>query len=67
MIVLSCQKLSKSFGVNHVLQDVSFVLQTGQRLGLVGVNGSGKSTLLRVLTGDTKYYLNSSQISKKVI
>lgn len=52
MIVLSCQRLSKSFGVNHVLEDVSFVLQTGQRLGLVGVNGSGKSTLLRVLTGE---------------
>lgn len=52
MIVLSCQRLSKSFGVNHVLEDVSFVLQEGQRLGLVGVNGSGKSTLLRILTGE---------------
>lgn len=54
MIVLSAQHIKKSFGVNQVLKDVSFVLQTGQRLGLVGVNGSGKSTLLRILTGDLR-------------
>lgn len=52
MIVLSCQHVSKSFGADRVLEDVSFTLQTGQRLGLVGVNGSGKSTLLRILTGE---------------
>lgn len=52
MIVLSAQNVSKAFGVHQVLKDVSFVLQTGQRMGLVGVNGSGKSTLLRLITGE---------------
>lgn len=52
MIVLSAQQVSKAFGVHQVLKDVSFVLQTGQRMGLVGVNGSGKSTLLRLITGE---------------
>ncbi len=46
------QHVQKAFGVNVVLRDVSFTLQDGQRMGLVGVNGSGKTTLLRILTGE---------------
>ncbi|MBQ4639587.1 MAG: ABC-F family ATP-binding cassette domain-containing protein [Clostridia bacterium] len=51
MIVLSVQNLQKAFGGNHVLKNVSFVLQDRQRMGLVGVNGCGKSTLLKILAG----------------
>ena len=51
MIVLSAQNVSKSFGVNTVLKDVSFTIQQGDRIGLVGVNGCGKSTLMRILAG----------------
>ena len=51
MIVLSAQNVSKSFGVNAVLKDVSFTIQQGDRIGLVGVNGCGKSTLMRILAG----------------
>ena len=51
MIILSVQNLQKAFGGNHVLKDVSFVLQDHQRMGLVGVNGCGKSTLLKILAG----------------
>ncbi len=51
MILLSMQDIRKSFGTNEVLRGASLILQTGQRLGLVGVNGSGKSTLLRILAG----------------
>ena len=39
MIVLSAQNVAKAFGVNVVLKDVSFTLQQGDRIGLVGVNG----------------------------
>ncbi len=42
MIILSLAHIQKSFGANTVLKDVSLTLQSGQRLGLVGVNGSGK-------------------------
>ena len=52
MIVLAVQHLTKSFGGHEVLKDVSFTLQQGDRLGLVGVNGCGKSTLLRILAGE---------------
>ena len=51
MIVLSAQNIAKSFGVNAVLKDVSFTIQQGDRIGLVGVNGCGKSTLMRIIAG----------------
>ncbi len=51
MIVLSAQNVAKSFGVNAVLKDVSFTIQQGDRIGLVGVNGCGKSTLMRIIAG----------------
>ena len=51
MIVLSAQNVAKSFGVNAVLKDISFTLQQGDRIGLVGVNGCGKSTLMRIIAG----------------
>ncbi len=51
MILLSLQGVTKSFGTNEVLRDASFVLQDGQRMGLVGVNGCGKSTLMKIIAG----------------
>ncbi len=51
MILLSLQGIKKSFGTNEVLRDVSFTLQDGDRMALVGVNGSGKSTLMKIIAG----------------
>ena len=51
MIVLSAQNVAKSFGINTVLKNISFTLQHGDRMGLVGVNGCGKSTLMRIIAG----------------
>ena len=52
MILISVQDLEKSFGIHEVLRGVSFSLQKGEKMGLVGVNGCGKSTLMRILTGE---------------
>ena len=52
MILLTLQNITKSFGLNTVLKDVSLTLQQGQRMGLIGVNGSGKSTLFNIITGE---------------
>ncbi len=41
--------LSKSFGANHVLEDVNFSIRRSERIALIGPNGSGKSTLLKIL------------------
>jgi ATP-binding cassette subfamily F protein uup len=50
-LLLSAQKLSKSYGLRPLFTDVSFELKEGDRLGLIGPNGSGKSSLLKVLLG----------------
>ena len=51
MIILAAQGVKKSFGAHEVLKDVTFTLQNGERMGLVGVNGSGKSTLMKIIAG----------------
>lgn len=52
MILISVQNVKKSFGINEVLKDITFSLQKGEKMGLVGVNGCGKTTLMRLLTGE---------------
>jgi ATP-binding cassette subfamily F protein 3 len=49
--MLTAHHLSKSYGIQPILQDVSFSISTGERLGLVGPNGCGKTTLMRLLVG----------------
>lgn len=50
--MLHVNSVSKSYGADPVLSDVSFALNPGERAGLVGPNGSGKSTLLRLIAGE---------------
>jgi ATP-binding cassette subfamily F protein 3 len=51
-MMLSVQGIAKSYGVETVLDEVSFVVNAGERVGLVGPNGCGKSTLLRIIAGE---------------
>src|SRR5690606_34155431 len=50
-LVVSAERLSRSYGRRRALDNVSFTLEQGQCLALFGPNGAGKTTLLRVLAG----------------
>ena len=49
--MLHLSKISKSYGSETILADVSFIVNSDERVGLVGPNGCGKTTLLRIITG----------------
>jgi ATP-binding cassette subfamily F protein 3 len=49
--VVEAEGLFKSYGEKHVLNNVRFTIDRGDRIALVGVNGAGKSTLIKLLTG----------------
>ncbi|WAW14663.1 ribosomal protection-like ABC-F family protein [Peptostreptococcus equinus] len=51
MIMLSCNKLTKSFGVETILEDISFSIRESDKVGIVGINGTGKTTLFKIITG----------------
>ncbi len=48
-MILSCQNISKSFGTDEILKDVSFHIEANEKAAIVGVNGAGKSTLLKIM------------------
>src|SRR5687768_16949933 len=52
--IINAQGLSKTYGVAPLFQNISFVVNEGDRIGLIGPNGSGKSTLLQILEGRVK-------------
>lgn len=52
MIALSCDNLTLSFGGDVILDGITFSLNEGDKLGIVGVNGAGKSSLFRIITGE---------------
>ena len=55
MIILSCRHLTKSFGIDEILRDVTFNINEGDKVGLIGPNGEGKSTLFKILTKQLDY------------
>ncbi len=53
-IVIEAKKIAKSFDGRKVFSDVSFIMQPGERVCLMGKNGAGKTTLIKTLLGELK-------------
>ena len=50
-MLLSAEHISKNYGDKQLLDDVTFYLEEGRKVGLIGLNGTGKSTFLKILAG----------------
>ncbi len=51
-MILAVQNISKAYGINQILSDVSFHIEEKEKLAIVGINGSGKTTLLKIIMGE---------------
>ncbi len=51
-MILDCQNICKSFGINELFKDVSFHIEENEKTALIGVNGCGKTTLLKIIVGE---------------
>lgn len=70
MIALSVENLKKNFGLVRAVDDVSFSVNKGEILGLLGHNGAGKSTIIRCIlgikkpdSGDITFHIDANQIT----
>ena len=50
MIILSCKDICKSYGIRDVLKNITFSINEGDKVGIIGPNGQGKSTLFKIIT-----------------
>ncbi|RKD23582.1 ATP-binding cassette, subfamily F, member 3 [Caminicella sporogenes DSM 14501] len=64
MIALSCSNITKSFGIDMILDNISFTINLGDKVGLIGKNGTGKSTLFKIITGQIPYDKGEIYIAK---
>ena len=51
MIILACDQVTKSFGVDIILNQITFSVKAGRCMGIIGGNGAGKSTLFKIIAG----------------
>ena len=65
-MILDCQHISKAFGTDEILKDVSFHLEEHEKAAIVGINGAGKSTLLKIIMQKLSPDGGEAVLSKKI-
>ena len=63
-MVLACQNISKAFGTDKILENISFHINEYEKCAIVGINGAGKSTLLKIIAGEMSADSGQVAISK---
>ncbi len=66
MIILSGTNINKSYGIDVILEDITFTVQENDKIGIVGVNGAGKSTFFKIIAGELEEDSGEIYISKSV-
>ena len=51
-MILACRQLHKAYGIDVILEKITFHIEEREKAAIVGVNGAGKTTLFKVLTGE---------------
>ena len=64
MNVLTCENISLSIGVKDILKEITFNVESGEKVGIIGVNGAGKTTLFKIISGEMPYDKGSVFIMK---
>ena len=64
MIIISCSGIALSYGADEILKNVTFAVNAGDKVGVIGVNGAGKSTLFSIIQGKTEPTDGSVAIAK---
>ncbi|NLM13543.1 MAG: ABC-F family ATP-binding cassette domain-containing protein [Epulopiscium sp.] len=54
-MILACKDITKTFGTDIILKNITFQIEEKEKVALVGVNGAGKSTLFKILAGELSY------------
>ena len=65
MVIISAAEISKSYGTQEVLRDISFNVTEGDRIALIGVNGAGKTTLMKLIAGEEEPDSGSLYLSRR--
>ncbi|MCI9557781.1 MAG: ABC-F family ATP-binding cassette domain-containing protein [Lachnospiraceae bacterium] len=63
-MILSCSHISKAFGTDQILSDISFHIEDQEKAAIVGINGAGKSTLLKIIVGELSQDKGDTTLSK---
>ncbi|MFM7358348.1 MAG: ATP-binding cassette domain-containing protein, partial [Sediminibacterium sp.] len=64
-MLIGLQNLTFEFGARKIVEDATWHIQPGERIGLVGYNGTGKSTLLKLLVGEYSPLAGTVEKSKE--
>lgn len=67
MAIITVSNVTKSYGIDIILQNISFIVNEGDKIGVIGENGAGKSTLFNLLAGFTEVDSGTISISANKI
>ncbi|HAE92454.1 MAG TPA: thiamine ABC transporter substrate-binding protein, partial [Tissierella sp.] len=66
MLVLSCSNIIKTYVIDTILDGLSFTVEDGDKIGVIGLNGSGKTTLFNILSGEVHQDSGDIYIQKDI-